>query len=69
MVVRVISDKPVKTQKVICSNCGYELEYTGEDIHTYTRREIDGGCDTYHTITCPRQTCNHKIFVKQFTLG
>lgn len=66
MVVRVLSDKPVKTKKCICTKCGYELEYTGEDIVSYNKTDYGGGTDTYYYIVCPRVKCSEKIFVPRY---
>ena len=63
MVVKVVSEKPIKTKKLVCSKCGYELEYTGEDIHSFTSRDYTGDSDEYYTITCPRQSCGQKNYV------
>ncbi len=57
--VNVISDKPVKTKKCICTKCGYELEFTGEDV---TTSSSDG--DVYQSIYCPRQSCKEFLSVK-----
>lgn len=63
MVVKVVSDKPVRTKKVICPKCGYELEYTGEDVREYEHRDYTGGSDTVYQIVCPRTTCNKIIYL------
>lgn len=66
MVIKVVSDKPLKTKKVICGNCSYELEYTGEDVISqggYYMGEYD--IDFY--IKCPRENCNHKTRVKAWS--
>lgn len=54
MTVKVVSEKPVKTKRTACKNCGYELEYTGEDV-------IYG--DGIKMIVCPRKTCGHTNLV------
>lgn len=53
MAVKVVSEKPVKTKRVVCPNCAYELEFTGEDIRT----SFDYDGDRYQTIACPRDAC------------
>lgn len=58
MAVKVVSDKPVRTARVECSNCAHMLEYTGEDINYST----DADMDTTATIKCPR--CKHTVIVK-----
>jgi hypothetical protein len=58
--VKVVSEGPVLTKKVICRNCGYELEFTGEDVHSWT--DSDG--DLYQRIMCPREKCAKQISVK-----
>ncbi len=62
MAVRVVSDKPVKTKKITCPNCGYELEFTGEDVKKRTYSCM-GESDSELYITCPRSPCNEKITV------
>lgn len=64
--VKVISEKPIKTKTIVCPNCGYDLEYTGEDVRSHTASDYGGGSDTYYHIVCPRNSCNHKIFVKSY---
>lgn len=55
--VRVISEKPVLTRKVICNYCGYELEYTGQDV----KASYFG--DKYRNfIECPREGLQIKSF-------
>ncbi len=65
--VKVISEKPVKTKKVICSKCGYELEYTGEDVTSTNHTDYGGGTDTYYWIKCPRESCKEKVEVKYWS--
>ena len=67
MVVKVISDKPVKTKRQICPKCGYELEYTGEDIESFTSSSYDGSSDTNYLIRCPRPTCRETIYVSRYS--
>lgn len=66
MAVKVVSDRPIRTKKVICSNCGYELEYTGEDVKSYTKTDYGGGTDEYHHITCPRIICGETTNVDRW---
>lgn len=61
--VRVVSEKPVKTKKLICGKCGYELEYTGEDVES---SDYTGGGDYYEYILCPRPRCNHQNRVSSY---
>lgn len=68
MVVKVISDKPLKTRKVICSNCGYELEYTGEDVEVVGGYSM-GEYDCHSQIKCPRESCNTKVRVPSWNGG
>ncbi len=58
MPVRVVSSQPVKTKKVICTKCGYELEFTGEDIR------ISGRDEDTQVIDCPRKTCQEILAVR-----
>lgn len=67
MVVRVVSEKPVKARQVTCTKCAYRLEYTGEDVSTVTRTDYTGDSDEYHYIKCPR--CAEKVFVKAWPAG
>lgn len=64
--VRVVSEKPVKTKKLICGKCGYELEYTGEDIKEGSSSDYTGDRDYYKYILCPRPTCNHENRVSSY---
>lgn len=63
MVVKVVSDNPVKTKRVVCSKCAYELEYTGEDI-----KVTGSDCDIY-SIVCPRESCKEKVYVPRWNNG
>lgn len=65
MPVKVVSDGPVKTRKLICENCCYELEYTPADVSEKYSRDWDGGGDTYYWIVCPRLECNYKNYLKE----
>jgi hypothetical protein len=57
MTVRVVSESPVKTKRVVCHNCGYELEFTGEDVM------VTVGCDgDVQSIYCPRKQCHGYAF-------
>jgi hypothetical protein len=66
MAVKVVSEGPVLTRKVVCSKCTYELEYTGEDV-----KESSGYCmgesETWHYIVCPR--CKTQVTVKAWGRG
>ncbi len=64
--VTVISEKPVKVARVICPNCGYELEYTGVDVNSYQKTDYGGGTDTYYYITCPRPPCGEQVNVSKY---
>ncbi len=57
MPVKVVSDAPVKTKRVTCHNCCYELEFTGEDMFSYS----DGDGDCYRYIICPRASCKNSF--------
>jgi hypothetical protein len=63
--VRVVSEKPVKTRKVVCSKCGYELEYTGEDVKIGSGFCM-GERDTWSYIVCPRESCKEHVLVKEW---
>jgi hypothetical protein len=67
MVVRVVSDKPVKTKRQVCPKCGYELEYTGEDVKEVSSRDYTGCSDTYYYLHCPRVTCGEQISVSRYS--
>lgn len=64
MVVKVISEGPVVTRKVVCGKCAYQLEYTLEDVENFTKHDYDGGSDTYYFIVCPR--CKHHTNVRGY---
>ena len=57
MTVKVVSEGPVKTKRVTCHHCAYELEFTGEDVTRHT--DCDG--DSWQTIVCPRETCKDVV--------
>jgi phage FluMu protein Com len=59
MVVKVISDKPVKSYQIVCPHCDYMLEYVKEDIIT----TYDADSDAYRNIKCPRSTCGKYVSV------
>jgi len=61
--VKVSSDGPVLTKKVVCSKCAYELEYTGEDVKD-VQGFIMGESDTSYYIVCPRKSCKKHVTVK-----
>jgi len=62
--VRVIDPGPDVSvvKEVVCRGCGATMEYVPNDIQSQTYREIDGGSDTRHYITCPQ--CNKEISVE-----
>lgn len=64
--VKVKSKKPVQPRSIICHNCKYELEFTGEDIKKGSSTDYTGWTDTYHYITCPRPSCNEEIIVSKY---
>lgn len=50
--MKVVSAGPVKTKKIVCPTCAYELEFTGEDVTlTYCLDEC------YQCVVCPRTAC------------
>jgi RNase P subunit RPR2 len=51
--VRVVSPRPVRTKRVTCPNCAYELEFTGEDVTV----SVNSDGDSMQFIRCPRQEC------------
>lgn len=64
--MKVISDKPVKTEQVVCENCAYLLEYTGEDVCS-SGPDSDG--DSIYWVVCPRESCRHKTHVRPWSGG
>lgn len=60
MTVKIISEKPVRTKRVVCNKCCYELEYTGVDVQV-----LGGYCmgeyDVSSYIICPE--CKERITV------
>ncbi len=66
MAIEVVEDKPDPSivKSVICRNCGVKLQYLPLDIQRTVYREIDGGSDTAHWITCPK--CNARVTVKGY---
>ena len=57
MAVRVISEKPVKTRKTVCGNCGHELEFTNADVKTDYDTDYTGSRDSFRYIECPSPAC------------
>ena len=64
MAVKVVSDGPVKTESQVCSGCGYELEYTPNDVKEDPRKDYTGSTDIALTLQCPRTECS-----KVMTIG
>ena len=65
MAVKVVSASPIKTYRVCCSKCFYELEYTPIDIRRHTHTDYGGGSDDSYHITCPREECKSVVEVKK----
>lgn len=65
MTVRVLSDKPVKPKRVLCSKCTYELEYTGCDVND-GKFSCMGESTDWSYIVCPK--CDEKVEVKPWRL-
>ena len=65
MTIRIVSDAPVVTKRVICARCGYELEFNDVDTVAH-RTDSDGDaierCGMY--LVCPREECKHRNLVK-----
>ena len=60
--IKVLEEKPVPRDTVICSNCGSLLEYGNADIHT--DYEAENKCAMYYgnhfyCFTCP--VCGCKV--------
>lgn len=60
MTVKIVSQGPVRTKKVVCSRCCYELEYTGVDVKSKTVSCLDD-VETRYFINCPK--CEHQVRV------
>ena len=58
MAPRIIGETPVAVATVICTRCGYLIEYTGEDVTPV--------CALGRTIKCPRPSCGATIQVPEF---
>jgi len=56
--VRVVSDGPVKVERVVCQRCHYMLEYTPLDV----RRGSYMG-DATGFVDCPRDGCGASMAV------
>ena len=61
MVVKVISDKPMKTYQVQCPHCDWMLEYVKEDV----KHTMDADYDSYYRIKCPRESCKKEVSVNK----
>lgn len=64
MAVTVVGDKPEKTKQCVCGNCGYRLEFTGEDVKTRDVTDYGGGSEAWQYIICPRPKCVKAIGVR-----
>lgn len=64
MVVKVVSDKPTKPKRVVCSRCTYSLEYTGVDVHEGMNYDYGGGSDPVYWIVCPH--CKEEVSVSRW---
>ena len=61
MVIKVISEGPVKTEELVCSKCYYKLSYTPEDVRVHGGYYM-GDYDVTSYIDCPR--CKHANVVR-----
>lgn len=61
--VKVNSEKPVVSRKVVCTRCGYEWEYSGEDVYEGRSTDYTGSSDLYYYIVCPRLSCGNNTKV------
>lgn len=66
--VKVVSEKPIRPRKVVCSRCSYELEYTGEDVQSRSYTAM-GETDVEFYIVCPRESCKSKVSVRGWNNG
>jgi DNA-directed RNA polymerase subunit RPC12/RpoP len=64
--VRIVKVEPHPTvvKEVVCRSCGATLEYVPNDVKSNSYRDIDGGYDTDHHITCPN--CSKQVKVKGY---
>jgi hypothetical protein len=62
MVVKVVSEKPVKTIEVMCTKCHYQLQFTPIDITRATYTSY-GDTEVWYYIVCPREECRNKVEV------
>lgn len=69
MTIKVVSSSPVRTRKIVCSNCGYELEFTNADR---VRHKTDGYHDPIEEvgwyIVCPRTQCRGRTLTDKDNL-
>ena len=64
MTIKVISDKPVVSRKIVCKNCGYELEFNNVDLVDHnTDWEGDAVEPKGKYLVCPRSGCHHRNLV------
>lgn len=63
MAVKIVSEAPVRTQRVVCPNCCYELEFTGVDVK-YDWHE-DTGSRSW--IICPNKECKDSVVPGRLT--
>ena len=63
MVVKVISEGPIKPRKTVCQNCTFKLSYTGEDVKSMVESFM-GDSDTVYYIDCPQ--CSYRSHVESW---
>lgn len=64
MAVKVVSEKPIKTFRIMCGKCHYELEYTPIDVQRSSYTDYGGDSNSWSYIQCPREECKYKTEVK-----
>lgn len=64
MTIKVVSEGPVITRKIVCKNCGYELEFNNVDLVDHlTDWEGDPTEARGRYLVCPRMDCRHRNLV------
>ncbi len=66
MSVKVVdaTPDPAIVKKVSCRNCGARLEYTPNDVKTYSGTDYSGGPDGMDWVDCPN--CNKRAVIRSW---
>ena len=60
--IRIIGTDDKHIHKITCKTCASIIEYTKDEVKSFTHRDYGGGSDTYYHIVCPK--CDEEVYVK-----